>query len=52
MGEERTYGLILPPGYDKNTQQRYPVIVLYMADMVSEDQMQVGTIGTNTCMMR
>lgn len=28
MGEERTYGLILPPGYDRHPNQRYPVIFL------------------------
>ncbi len=28
MNSERTYGLILPPGYAKNSQQRYPVIFL------------------------
>ncbi len=28
MGTVRNYGLILPPGYSKNPQQRYPVIFL------------------------
>ncbi|BAZ23527.1 putative esterase [Kalymmatonema gypsitolerans NIES-4073] len=28
MGTQRQYGVILPPGYDKNLQQRYPVIFL------------------------
>jgi enterochelin esterase-like enzyme len=28
MGEVRQYGLILPPGYNQNSKQRYPVIVL------------------------
>ena len=28
MGENRTYGLILPPGYAENPNQRYPVIFL------------------------
>ncbi len=28
MGGERTYGVSLPPGYEKNPQQRYPVIFL------------------------
>ncbi len=28
MDEVRTYGLILPPGYAQNPQQRYPVIFL------------------------
>lgn len=28
MNSERTYGLILPPGYAKNPKQRYPVIFL------------------------
>lgn len=28
MGKARTYGLILPPGYNKNPQKRYPVIFL------------------------
>ncbi|HLO47975.1 MAG TPA: alpha/beta hydrolase-fold protein [Kamptonema sp.] len=28
MGSDRTYGLILPPGYAKNPRQRYPVIFL------------------------
>jgi enterochelin esterase-like enzyme len=28
MGTVRNYGLILPPGYSKNTQKRYPVIFL------------------------
>jgi enterochelin esterase-like enzyme len=28
MGAVREYGLILPPGYDKNPQKRYPVIFL------------------------
>jgi enterochelin esterase-like enzyme len=28
MGEERRYGLVLPPGYSQNTSQYYPVIVL------------------------
>ncbi|AFY91265.1 alpha/beta hydrolase [Chroococcidiopsis thermalis] len=28
MGEVRTYGLILPPGYTKNSVRRYPVIFL------------------------
>lgn len=28
MGTQRQYGVIFPPGYDKNPQQRYPVIFL------------------------
>lgn len=28
MGTVRNYGVILPPGYSKNPQKRYPVIVL------------------------
>ncbi len=28
MGTVRNYGVILPPGYDKNPQKRYPVIFL------------------------
>ncbi|OUL34074.1 esterase [Nostoc sp. T09] len=28
MGANRTYGVSLPPGYEQNTQQRYPVIFL------------------------
>jgi enterochelin esterase-like enzyme len=28
MGQTRTYGLILPPGYDKHLQESYPVIFL------------------------
>jgi enterochelin esterase-like enzyme len=28
MGTVRNYGVILPPGYDQNPQQRYPVIFL------------------------
>jgi enterochelin esterase-like enzyme len=28
MGEERQYGLILPPNYEKNKDRRYPVIFL------------------------
>lgn len=28
MGSVRTYGVILPPGYNKNLQKRYPVIFL------------------------
>jgi enterochelin esterase-like enzyme len=28
MGEVRQYGVILPPGYDKNPSKRYPVIFL------------------------
>ncbi|WYL95277.1 MAG: hypothetical protein HEQ35_16865 [Gloeotrichia echinulata IR180] len=28
MGGKRTYGVSLPPGYEKNPQQRYPVIFL------------------------
>jgi enterochelin esterase-like enzyme len=28
MGQMRSYGLILPPGYDKEPKRRYPVIVL------------------------
>ncbi len=28
MGEVRQYGLILPPGYDRSPNQRYPVIFL------------------------
>lgn len=28
MGTQRQYGVILPPGYDKNLQKRYPVIFL------------------------
>jgi enterochelin esterase-like enzyme len=28
MGAERTYGVILPPEYEKHLQQRYPVIFL------------------------
>jgi enterochelin esterase-like enzyme len=28
MGENRQYGVILPPGYDQQPQRRYPVIVL------------------------
>lgn len=28
MGTQRQYGVILPPGYEKNLQKRYPVIFL------------------------
>ena len=28
MGQERRYGLVLPPGYNPNAKTRYPVIVL------------------------
>jgi enterochelin esterase-like enzyme len=28
FGADRTYGLILPPGYEKNSHQRYPVVFL------------------------
>ena len=28
MGESRTYGVCLPPGYEQNRNQRYPVIFL------------------------
>ena len=28
MGTERRYGVVLPPGYEKKPNQRYPVIVL------------------------
>jgi enterochelin esterase-like enzyme len=28
MGTERSYGIVLPPGYDQNPTRRYPVIVL------------------------
>ncbi|MGE5655881.1 MAG: alpha/beta hydrolase [Actinomycetota bacterium] len=28
MGEQRSYGLILPPGYNQHPHQRYPVIFL------------------------
>ncbi len=28
MGQPRSYGLVLPPDYEKNPQKRYPVIVL------------------------
>ncbi|MBW4474616.1 MAG: esterase family protein [Stenomitos rutilans HA7619-LM2] len=28
MGGEREYGVVLPPGYDRHPQTRYPVIVL------------------------
>ena len=28
MGANRTYGVSLPPGYEQNPQQRYPVIFL------------------------
>jgi enterochelin esterase-like enzyme len=28
MGEERSYGVVLPPGYVQNPQKHYPVIVL------------------------
>jgi poly(3-hydroxybutyrate) depolymerase len=28
MGEERSYVLILPPGYDSQPQKRYPVVFL------------------------
>lgn len=28
MGQVRSYGLILPPGYEQNPQKRYPVIFL------------------------
>ncbi len=28
MGTQRRYGLVLPPGYNQNPQQRYPVVVL------------------------
>lgn len=28
MGESRSYGLILPPGYEREPKRRYPVIVL------------------------
>ena len=28
MGQERRYGLVLPPGYDPKAKTRYPVVVL------------------------
>jgi enterochelin esterase-like enzyme len=28
LGSQRTYGLVLPPGYNQDLQQHYPVIVL------------------------
>lgn len=28
MGETRRYGLVLPPGYDRHPDRRYPVVVL------------------------
>ena len=28
MGQERKYGIVLPPGYSQNTQESYPVIFL------------------------
>lgn len=28
MGGQRTYGIVLPPGYDQNPEARYPVIFL------------------------